>query len=134
MTFRAIVDEIMRRLPEVMRETEDNYRKCGLDPELGVDIADERLWQFRETPTPAEDRLKHFLMSLTDSEVRKVEVFMYYGRGDDLPESLQANLPQDTKEVTVKGVILGKLPALETYFSNALKQAHSEGLDIEHDF
>jgi hypothetical protein len=47
---------------------------------------------------------------------------------------LAASLPRDTKEVTVKHVILAKEPALEAYFGKALENADREGLDIETGF
>ena len=61
---------------------------------------------------------------------------MYFGRGDDddifsLHEHLKTVSP--TREDLIRNVS-GKIPALSSYLSNAIKKAEELGINIEEDF
>jgi hypothetical protein len=130
--------EIVNRVIELSREflSKNRIHEAEHGLEGVLPIGSKKLGHFSEATRFLNQKLKSYLESLSEENLRMLETLMYFGRGDDDNFfRLHAYLrPVGPARKDVERTLLGKIPALEDYLTKALKKAEKLGLDIENPF
>ncbi len=86
-------------------------------------------------PRPAKDELKAFLDALSLEVVMKLQTIMYAGRDKDPIPELYLHLKNNTvdKDDAIR-TIMEKRSELPLYLAEGLKEAASQGVDLDRPF
>ena len=134
--IRQSIGQILEMLLEVGRENADQREKCGISEKDITFIQKTMSVTELSEEHPSKQRLRDFLMSLDDRDVRKIQILMYVGRDDEtnicgLYDDLQRRFPLKGQVVNC---IMEKWPRLQQYFWDAQRLCEQRNIDIEANF
>lgn len=130
--------DIVQRVIELSQEYESKRKihEAEHGTAEGFFVGERKAEGYFEATEFLDRKIKLYLESLPETELRKLQTLVYFGRGDDddifsLHEHLTSVSP--TREDVIRTVV-EKAPALSTYLLTALRRVERSGIDIDGSF
>lgn len=133
-SMKEIINDVIKLGDEYKQKQRIHEAEHGIKGPIS--LHSQKLNHLSQATQLLDRKLKTYLNTLPEEQLRKLETLMYFGRGevDDIPylhEHLKTT--SKTKDDVIR-TIREKIKALPDYLTNALRRADESGIDIDESF